>query len=142
VHLSETCDAQYPHLITCVQTTDATAIDRNQTPLVDAGYVDAGLLVESRESSGVERVGPVSRNTLWQAKAGKGYDLSGFEVDFVAKEATCPQGHASISWSEMRDQHGHPKLYMRFDGKTCRACPFCSQAVKQSPGKLRLACIS
>jgi transposase len=62
VHLSETCDAEYPHLITCVQTTDATASDMNQTPLVDAGYVDAGLLVESRESYGVELVGPVSRN--------------------------------------------------------------------------------
>jgi len=48
---------------------------------VDAGYVDAGLLVESRESYGVELLGPVSRNNQWQAKAGKGYDLSGFEVD-------------------------------------------------------------
>src|SRR6266567_3103660 len=27
VHLTETCDADYPHLITCVQTTDATASD-------------------------------------------------------------------------------------------------------------------
>jgi transposase len=27
VHLTETCDPEYPHLITCVQTTDATATD-------------------------------------------------------------------------------------------------------------------
>lgn len=27
VHLSETCDPEYPHLITCVQTTEATASD-------------------------------------------------------------------------------------------------------------------
>ena len=156
VHLSETCDAEYPHLITCVQTTDATASDMNQTPvvheelaqrnllpqtpLVDAGYVDAGLLVESRESYGVELVGPVSRNNQWQAKAGKGYDLSGFEVDFVAKEATCPQGHTSIYWSEMRDQHGHPKLYIRFDGKTCRECPcrtLCTRA-QEKPRQLSI----
>jgi transposase len=139
VHLSETCDAEYPHLITCVQTTDATASDMNQTQviheelerrdvlpqthLVDAGYVDAGLLVESHERYEVELLGPVSRNNQWQAKAGKGYDLSGFEVDFEAKEATCPQGQKSIDWKDMRDQHGHPKLYIRFDEQTCRQCP-------------------
>ena len=85
VHLSETCDPEYPHLITCVQTTDATASDRKQTQvvheevahrhllpqthLVDAGYVDAGLLVESRERYGVELLGPVSRNNQWQARS-------------------------------------------------------------------------
>lgn len=94
-----------------------------QTHLVDAGYVDAGLLVESHERYGVELLGPVSRNNQWQAKAGKGYDLSGFEVDFAAREATCPQGYTSIDWKEMRDQHGHPKLYIRFDEQTCRECP-------------------
>src|SRR5690348_3863995 len=55
-----------------------------QTHLVDAGYVDAGALVESRELYGVELVGPVSRNNQWQAKAGKGYDQSGFALDFEA----------------------------------------------------------
>lgn len=156
VHLTETCDADYPHLITCVQTTDATASDMNQTPLVheelaqrnllpqthlvDAGYVDAGLLVESRESYGVDLLGPVSRNNQWQAKAGKGYDLSGFEVDFAAKEATCPQGHTSIDWKETRDQHGHPKLYIRFDEKTCRECPcrsLCTRA-QEKPRRLSI----
>ncbi len=156
VHLSESCDAGYPHLITCVQTTDATASDMNQTQLVheelarrhllpqthlvDAGYVDAGLLVESREQYGVELLGPVSRNNQWQAKAGKGYDLSGFEVDFAAREATCPQGHKSIHWSEMRDQHGHPKLYIRFDEQTCRECPcrsLCTRA-QEKPRRLSI----
>ena len=156
VHLSETCDAGYPHLITCVQTTDATASDMNQTQLVheelarrhllpqthlvDAGYVDAGLIVESHEHYGVELLGPVSRNNQWQAKAGKGYDLSGFEVDFAAREATCPQGHKSIDWKEMRDQHGHPKLYIRFDEQTCRKCPcrsLCTRA-QEKPRRLSL----
>jgi len=85
VHLWETCDPDSPHLITCVQTTDATASDMNQTQLVheelarrhvlpqthlvDAGYVDAGLLVESHERYGVELLGPVSRNNQWQARS-------------------------------------------------------------------------
>jgi transposase len=156
VHLSESCDSGYPHLITCVQTTDATASDMKQTQLVheelarrnllpqthlvDAGYVDAGLLVESRECYGVELLGPVSRNNQWQAKAGKGYDLSGFEVDFAAREATCPQGHKSIHWREMRDQHGHPKLYIRFDEKTCRECP-CRSLCTRAQDKPRLLSI-
>ncbi len=111
-----------------------------QTHLVDAGYVDAGLLVESRESYGVDLLGPVSRNNQGQAKAGKGYDLSGFEVDFVAREATCPQGQKSIDWKEMRDQHGHPKLYLRFDEKTCRECPcrsLCTRA-QEKPRRLSI----
>jgi transposase len=37
--------------------------------------------------------------------------------------ATCPQGHKSSDWKDMRDQHGHPKLSIRFDEKTCRQCP-------------------
>ena len=111
-----------------------------QTHVVDAGYVDAGLIVESRERYGVELLGPVSRNNQWQAKAGKGYDLSGFAIDFAAKAATCPQGHTSIYWREMRDQHGHPKLYIRFDGKTCRECPcrsLCTRA-QEKPRQLSI----
>ena len=111
-----------------------------QTHVVDAGYVDAGLIAESRECYGVELLGPVSRNNQWQAKAGKGYDLSGFAIDFATKEATCPQGHTSIYWKEMRDQHGHPKLYIRFDGKTCRECPcrsLCTRA-QEKPRQLSI----
>lgn len=40
-----------------------------QTHLVDAGYVDAGLLVESHERYEVELLGPVSRNNQWQARS-------------------------------------------------------------------------
>ncbi len=156
VHLSETCDPEYPHLITCVQTTDATATDMKQTQLVheelarrhllpqthlvDAGYVDAGAIVESRECYGVELLGPVSRNNQWQAKAGKGSDQSGFDVDFAAREATCPQGHKSVHWREITDQHGHPHLYIRFEEKTCRECPcrsLCTRA-QDKPRRLTI----
>jgi len=73
-----------------------------QTHLVDAGYVDAGAIVESRELYGVELLGPVSRNNQWQAKAGKGYDQSGFALDFETQEATCPQvTKVCIGWKEL-----------------------------------------
>ncbi len=152
----ETCDSESPHLITCVQTTDATATDMKQTQLVheelerrhllpqthlvDAGYVDAGAIVESRELYGVELLGPVSRNNQWQAKAGKGYDQSGFALDFETQEATCPQGHQSVHWLERTDQHGHPNLLIRFDQKTCRECP-CRSLCTRAQNKPRLLTI-
>ena len=80
--------------------------------------------MESRELYGIELVGPGSRNNQWQAKAGKGYDQSGFALDFETQEATCPQAHTSVHWLERTDQHGHPNLLIRFDQKTCRECPY------------------
>ncbi len=156
VHFTETCDPGLPHLITCVQTTDASETDMQQTQIVheelarrellpqthivDAGYVDAGAIVESREQYGIELVGPVSKNNQWQAKAGKGYDQAGFSVDFEIKEATCPQGQKSVHWLERTDQHGHPNLLIRFDLKTCRECP-CRSLCTRAQNKPRLLTI-
>jgi transposase len=138
VHFTETCDPGLPHLITCVQTTDATATDMQQTQhiheelkrrdllphthLMDEGYVDAGTLLESRERYDVVVLGPVSKNNQWQAKAGQGYDRSGFAIDWQAKEATCPQGNKSVYWKERTDQHGHPNISIRFDRQQCLHC--------------------
>jgi transposase len=76
--LSETCDDALPHLITNVHTTIATDQDvactalieesmaqRNLLPsrhLVDARYVDAELLVSSRQKYGIELFGPTRSN--------------------------------------------------------------------------------
>ena len=66
VHLSETCDEDYPHLITYVETTSSTNKDHEimenlhgslsrqkispSQHLVDAGYVDSELLVTSNKN--------------------------------------------------------------------------------------------
>jgi transposase len=138
VHFSETCDEEQPHLITHVETTDATRTDMEQTEeiqeslmkrglppgehLLDAGYVDAGIVVHSREL-GIEVVGPVSQNNQWQARTGEGYDLASFHIDWQQQQATCPQGKTSVKWTPRTDQHGHPKVAIRFDLHDCRACP-------------------
>jgi transposase len=73
VHLSETCDKQLPRLITNVLRTPATTQDvtctdniqealylKQLTPsrhFVDAGYVDADLLVQSAKKYGIELFG-------------------------------------------------------------------------------------
>jgi hypothetical protein len=88
VHLTETCELDQPNLITCVQTTDATVPDtelldpihthlaeRDLLPaehLVDAGYVDAGILVRAAIAHQVDVIGPVRADTNWQH--GKGRD--------------------------------------------------------------------
>ena len=81
VHLTETCEKNQVHLITNVQTTEAHLADVDQTEsihqsladkellpsehLVDAGYVDATLLVESQQKHNLELIGPIRDNVSW-----------------------------------------------------------------------------
>ncbi len=139
MHLSETCESDLPHLITHVVTTDATKTDVEETEaihqalarrevlpgqhLVDAGYVDAEVLLQSQQRYGIELIGPVSQNNQWQAKAGHGYELASFRLDWQAQVATCPQGKQSVKWTQSHDQHGHPRLTIRFGLQDCRCCP-------------------
>ncbi len=82
VHLTETCDKNQIHLITNIETTQAHLSDVDQTEkihqsladkellpkqhLVDAGYVDGTLLVESKQKHELELIGPVRENVSWQ----------------------------------------------------------------------------
>jgi transposase len=138
-HLTETCDPDGPDLLTHVATTPATVADIHLTEpihsalagkqllpdhhLVDTGYVDAATLVVSREAHGVTVVGPVPGDNSWQARAGRGFDLTGFAIDWAAQVATCPLGITSASWSPTRDVAGHPRIAIRFPKAACRACP-------------------
>src|SRR5690554_3814761 len=74
VHLTETCDKEHPRLITQVETTEASVHDSKvtttvhddlaergllpETHLVDEGYMETDLLVDSQKR-GVDLVGPV-----------------------------------------------------------------------------------
>ena len=114
VHFTETCDANTPHLMVNVETTPATTPDdhmaavvhaslkpRNLLPsehLVDKGYTDSHILVESQRHYGVTIVGPVADDPGWQAREGTGFDKSQFVVDWERQVVTCPAGKQSISW--------------------------------------------
>ena len=139
VHFTETCDENLPHLITHVVTTDATKTDMEQTReihealaahdllpqthVVDAGYVDAAAILHSRVTYGIELLGPVSQNHQWQTKAGQGYDLSGFSIQWESQQAICPAGKKSVKWTEGTDQHGQANISIRFGLHECRQCP-------------------
>lgn len=139
VHLTETCDPQEPHVITNVETTSATVNDcclpnqihahlaeRDLLPrehFLDGGYMEAGLIVSSRKTYGLELIGPVSPDPSWQAKAGEGFDLACFSVDWELKRVVCPQGNRSTKWNQTHDAHHNPIINVTFSAPSCRACP-------------------
>jgi len=140
VHLTETCSADEtedmparPQLIVQVQTTVANVPDVQMTApiqeklikaglkpeeqIVDTGYVDADLLVSSRQQ-GIKLLGPVLSDNSWQAKAGKGFDQAHFQIDWTSKQAICPQGQTSSRLSQAGE-----RMEIVFAPEICAACP-------------------
>ncbi len=147
VHLTETCDADAVHVVTHVDTRPAWEPDMSRTAaihaalaakallptehFVDAGYVDAELLVASQRDDGVSLEGPVRSLSTWASRAGHGYDLPHFQIDWTRQTVTCPQGKTSVTWREGRDDVGAPRIYARFGRGDCGSCaarPQCTPA--------------
>jgi len=137
VHLSETCQDDLPHLIVAVHTTAATGSDipaladvhtrldvNRATPgehYLDEGYVTAEAIAAA-EIDGIEIVGPLTRNSSWQAKQNAGYDKSAFTLDWQAQVATCPAGRTSYSWTRRAHMAGDGAA-VRFRHEDCLPCP-------------------
>jgi transposase len=146
VHRTETCEDALPHLITHVETVSGPAADgaatpkihealqqrglRPGTPIVDTGFWDAALLVESREHYGVDLLGPTRLDYHWQAREGGGFDAQHFPVDWAQQRATCPAGKASISWTPAVDNHDNSVIKMKFSSKDCRHCTQLAHCVR------------
>lgn len=149
VHMTESCDPDSPRLITQVTTTLATTVDIAALPviqadlcahqllpqrqLVDAGYMEARAIVESKQLYGIELFGPALNNTSWQARAGKGFAASDFHLDWVRRQATCPAGQTSASWNE-KQLDGQLMIQIKFSRTSCGACALreqCTQTKEQ-----------
>jgi len=137
VHVTETCglpeEPLRPQLIVQVQTTVAPVSDADMTApiqeelakaglkpeeqIVDTGYVDAELLASS-DQRGIKLVGPTMPDSSWQAKAGKGFDLAHFSIDWSKQQATCPQGQTSSRLSQAGE-----RMEIVFAADTCARCP-------------------
>ena len=138
VHLTETCDDEAVHLITHVHTTTAAVhearctapiqqalVDKDLAPsehLVDAGYVDAELLVRSQTEQGITLRGPTRENPSWQSKVKGAYAIEKFEVDWANEQVRCPQGKLSASWSEPTEGAVNPRIAVVFRKRDCDAC--------------------
>lgn len=155
VHLSETCAADTPNLVTNVLTTPATTPDSEALPsiqqaliekgraptthLVDAGYVDADNLVTSQAAK-IDLLGPALADTTWQGRDPDAFDLSTFHIDWPAQQVTCPGGKKSRAWSESHNAFNKPVIHVRFATHDCAACalrPRCTQS-KKNPRSLKL----
>lgn len=146
VHLTETCEEQHPHLITHVETTAATRQDDQALPaihqglaerdllpgehLLDAGYVDSVQLVGSQQEHGVRLVGPVPADSSWQARAGQGYAVRCFAVDWERQQVRCPAGQVSREWKPVQEASGRAGIHVEFARADCAACAMREQCTK------------
>jgi transposase len=138
VHITETCEDDLPHLVTQVETMTGPIADGDATPvihtnlerrgllphthLVDTGYLDAKLLVSSQQDYAVDLFGPTRPNMHWQARAGEGFDIQHFRVDWEKQQATCPEGRTSVSWTPAVDNRHTKVIKIKFATKDCRSC--------------------
>ncbi|HKM81431.1 MAG TPA: IS1182 family transposase [Candidatus Acidoferrum sp.] len=138
VHLTETCDPEAPHVITNVETTPATTPDDNMVAvvhhslersellpsehLVDKGYTDSRVLVDSQQRHDVTIVGPVADDPSWQARSGDGFTKAQFLVDWDRRVVTCPAGKESISWLPNTWPENGMIFEARFARKDCTPC--------------------
>jgi transposase len=139
VHLSETCEDDVVHLLTHAMTTTATVHEAKCTAaihaalvakglppgehLVDSAYVDAELLVRSREELDITLVGPGRPDPTWQTRVEGAFTAERFAIDWERGRAWCPQGKLSTGWSERVEGTGRPYVRVSFRQADCGACP-------------------
>jgi transposase len=151
VHLTETCEPDLPCLVVGVETTPATTPDAAvletiqqdlatrsllpATQLVDGGYSTAAAVLSSQETHGISLIGPMQPDSSWQARAGAGFDLPHFVLDWERQTATCPQGKSSSTWRETANHRGAPTVQIHFRRADCQPCPVreqCTHADRRS----------
>jgi transposase len=136
VHLTEACEDEAPPLITHVDTTIGPAAEGAATPsihaalqqrgvlpgmhIVDTGFLDADLLVESRDNYGIDLLGPTRLDDHWQAREGAGFDAQHFQIDWAQHQATCPAGKTRISGTPAVDHRGNAVIKVKCSTKDCR----------------------
>lgn len=151
IHLSETCDEGLPRLITHVHTTPSTTQDVSSTAaiqdalhrkqispsrhFVDAGYVDADLLVQSAKRYDIDLFGPTRGNSSWQSREG-GFDAAQFQVDWDDRKVICPAGKRSVDWVECQTKEPQPRqiVKVKFRRKDCLSCESRAKCVRSKNG--------
>lgn len=91
--------------------------------------MDGPLLVSSQEQYGIELVGPVMLDRSWQGRAGQGFSMSDFAIDWEAHRVTCPQGNLSHKWKWAYEAHGGDRIHVESGKKDRLACPCRAQCI-------------
>ena len=150
VHLTETCDADAPHLVTQVHTTVAPAHDVEQLltiqhslaerhllpalQLVDTGYTSVRNLARSQTRYQIDLIGPVYGDRQWQGRIAEGFTIERFEIDWDRRQVTCPQGRSSVGWSETTSSRGRASVHVTFDPADCLPCPARDRCTRAKTG--------
>jgi transposase len=145
VHLTETCEDDTPNLITHVETTPAPVADGALTPaihaaledkqllpgqhLLDTGYLDAELFATIPQAYGVDLIGPTRPDVKSQARARQGFAAADFTIDWERRQAVCPAGHTSSSWTPAVDNRKNDVIKIKFSGADCATCPSRAQCI-------------
>jgi transposase len=146
VQVSETCDADTPHLIVDVEPTGALDNDSPQTPLVQARlqaqqiipkehYVDQGYMSAANLVNSAQRNIRLMGVPLHDTQGPDGFRQASFDLDIAARQVTCPAEHTSTVWHEQLDANGASYLKVRFDGQTCQACRFFGHCTRSPQGR-------
>lgn len=155
VHITETCDTDYPRLVTHIETTPAPTNDLMVTDaihqalegkdclpeqhIVDGGYVDADRLVASREGYEVDLLGPTRCDTAWQTREGTGFTAYDFTIDWENQIAICPEGKTSLHWTPATNNKGKSIIQIKFSKRDCRACPSQPKCTRSNPPRRSIA---
>jgi Transposase DDE domain len=148
VHLTETCDDDLPHLITNVETTIGPAADGAATPkihtalqprdllpgtpIVETGFLDADLVVESRDDDDVDLLGPTRLDSHGQAREGAGVDAQHFQIHGDRQHVTCPAGKTSTGWTSAVDSRGNAVIKVKCSMKDGRQCDPRAQCIRST----------
>lgn len=146
VHLTETCEQDRPHLIIHVDTTTAPVSDDARTAsiheglkrkellpaqhLVDTGDVEAQVLHQSQTDDDSDLVGPTRADYHWQSQQKTGCAAGQFQIAWATEQATCPEGHTSISWTPALDNRKNAVIKIKFsmrDGQPCPSRSLCTR---------------
>ncbi len=145
--ITETCDADRPHLIVDLEPTGALENDSPQLPKIQARLAQQGIVPEEQQ---VDQGYMSGKNLVTSAAAGinlmgkpladtqgpAGFQQTDFQIDEAAQQATCPAGQTSKVWAECPGPDEEPAtIKIRFDGATCRQCAFFGKCTTSSQGR-------
>jgi transposase len=152
--LTETCDADTPHVLTHVETTTATdqdvtvvdpihqALEQHEllpeVHLVDGAYTSGEKLVSSQCDYQIDLMGPMRQDQSWQAHDEQAYDISHFHIDWDQKLVICPMGYQSRYWKPAQGPRGKPTIQVLLAKTACFGCEGRARCTQSQTGPREL----
>jgi transposase len=102
------------------------------TPIVETGFLDADLVVESRDDDDVDLLGPTRLDSHGQAREGAGVDAQHFQIHGDRQHVTCPAGKTSTGWTSAVDSRGNAVIKVKCSMKDGRQCDPRAQCIRST----------